>query len=188
MIKYFRMMRVHHYVKNVLIFLPCFFAGKMGNSVFLKKNLCAFIIFSFATSVVYIINDIKDKEIDKFHPIKKMRPIASGQISVKKAIETAIILFFGMFVLFFIEEINFAALGCCLLYILINLLYSFFGKNIPVLDVVLLGAGYLLRVLFGGCVSYIQVSSWLFLTVMCISFYLGLGKRHGELKKAGGGS
>ena len=186
MIKYLKMMRVQHYVKNVLIFFPCFFAGEMGNSVLLKKNLYAFITFSFATSIIYIINDIQDKERDKLHPIKKMRPIASGQISVKKAIAAVIILFFSMSVLVAIVKMDITAIGCCFLYIFINLLYSFGGKNIPVFDVALLGAGYLLRVLFGGYVSNIQVSSWLFLTVMCISFYLGLGKRYGELKKQGG--
>lgn len=185
--EYLRMMRIHHYVKNVLILFPLFFSGEMGNLSLLLKNLYGFAAFCMANSFVYIMNDLKDRERDRIHPIKKERPIASGRISVQKAIITEILLFIGMGIVLLVGKMNIFAVGCCYVYLFINFLYSFGGKNIPVLDVALLGAGYLIRVLFGGYVSNIQVSSWLFLTVMCISFYLGLGKRHGELVKPRGG-
>lgn len=185
--KYLRMMRVHHYIKNILILFPLFFAGEMGNCELLLKNMYAFLAFCMANSFVYIMNDIKDRERDRIHPVKRERPIASGEISVRKAVIMELILFAGMAGVLIAGEMNVFAAGCCYIYLFINFLYSFGGKNIPVFDIALLGAGYLIRVLFGGYVSDIQVSSWLFLTVMCVSFYLGLGKRHGELIKTRGG-
>ena len=186
--EYLKLVRVRHYVKNLLVLFPCFFAGEMGNLGLLLKNLYAFITLCLSSSFIYIMNDIRDRERDKLHPVKKERPIASGRIPVRKAVATEVALFLGISGMLLLGGMGVAAIGCCCAYVFINLLYSFWGKDIPVIDVAFLGSGYLIRVLFGGYVSGIPVSSWLFLTVVCISFYLGLGKRYGELMQGREGS
>ena len=83
--KYLKLIRVKHYIKNGLIFLPLFFSQNFLDFTLLGKMFLAFLSFSFACSIIYIINDINDKEKDKLHEKKKHRPIASGKISIKKA-------------------------------------------------------------------------------------------------------
>lgn len=181
MYKYYKLLRISHYIKNLLIFFPIFFAGKMVDSVALFKVLLGFIAFSMGCSFVYILNDIKDIENDKFHPIKKNRPIASGAISVRHALIISLVLLIGMFSILIVMQVNIYAILCAIVYIALNLIYSYKCKRIPLLDVVLLSSFYPLRILFGGFIANIEVSSWLFLTTICIAFFLGFGKRRGEL-------
>ena len=179
----FRLMRCTHYIKNVLVFLPLFFSGRIYDTSLLSVAILGFLAFCSLSSVVYIFNDIQDADRDRLHPKKKYRPIPSGDLSISQAVSLAILLL--VMALFFMYQIEASpsALFCCGLYLGINLVYSCGGKHIPVLDVVLLGAGYPLRVHFGGDICRIAISSWLFLTVLCLSFYLGLGKRRGEYVK-----
>lgn len=148
--EYLKLVRVRHYVKNLLVLFPCFFAGEMGNLGLLLKNLYAFITLCLSSSFIYIMNDIRDRERDKLHPVKKERPIASGRIPVRKAVATEVALFLGISGMLLLGGMGVAAIGCCCAYVFINLLYSFWGKDIPVIDVAFLGSGYLIRVLFGG--------------------------------------
>ncbi len=184
--KYLKLARVHHYIKNIFIFFPLFFSHNFLNACMFFKCFIGFLSFSFLTSAVYIINDICDIEKDRMHPKKKMRPIASGEVSVKGAV-----LF-----LVFILLLSFAlCIWCCwenlfgfvfpLMYLVFNVFYSLGGKNIPIVDIAVLASGFLLRLLYGSSVSGIEISGWLYLTVLALSFYLGLGKRRNELKLGG---
>ncbi len=183
--KYLKLIRVKHYIKNLLIFFPLVFSGNLFNINKLLITLSAFVIFSLSASMIYVINDIRDRDKDKLHEKKKNRPIASGEITVNKAWIVVFVLLFLSLVLNFCVNKNFNSYIFVLVYILINLAYSFGLKNIPLIDVAILVLGFLIRIIYGGYVIDVNVSNWLFLTVMSISFYLGLGKRRNEIIKVG---
>jgi 4-hydroxybenzoate polyprenyltransferase len=159
-------------------------------AVFQTKKLLAgtagFVAFCLVSSVVYIVNDIRDKEKDRCHPTKCNRPIASGEISEKQAwILVAVLLIVAFFCNMAVFRLDATLL--LLLYVLLNLAYSMGLKNVPLLDVTILVSGFLIRVLYGACVTDIAISNWLYLTVITIAFYFALGKRRNELKQIGDG-
>ena len=184
---YIKLMRPKHYLKNFLVFIPLLFSGNFFEEKMILKVIFAFVSFSLAASVVYIINDIRDKEKDKLHEKKKNRPIASGKVPVPNAIAFSILLII-MSVIF-----NYLAIGklinisyiFILIYVIINIFYSFGLKDVPIIDIAILVSGFVIRVLYGASVINIVVSNWLYLTVMSLSFYLGLGKRRNEYIKQG---
>lgn len=182
---YLILMRPHHYIKNVLIFVPLLFSGSFFDLNLLYKCLLAFFVFSFGASVVYIINDIRDKEKDKIHEVKKNRPIASGKVNIREAIVLIILLGCLSYLFSYLATDNFFDFSYLfvLIYILINIFYSFGLKNIPLLDIAILVLGFLLRVLYGAFIVNIKVSNWLYLTIISLSFYLILGKRRNEIQK-----
>lgn len=184
---YIKLMRPKHYIKNFLIFFPLVFSGNFFQKELLGSCIMCFFAFCLSASIVYIINDIKDKEKDKLHEKKKNRPIASGKVSVKNAIVLAILLFFLSYffqVLASNKLLDFSYLYI-LLYIILNIGYSLGLKNVPLLDVAILVSGFLIRVLYGASIVDVEISNWLYLTVISAAFYLGFGKRRNEIKKVG---
>lgn len=184
---YIKLMRVKHYIKNFLIFFPLVFNKNIFNGKLFFATLLAFFAFSLVASTIYIINDIRDKEKDKQHPKKKNRPIASGKVSVKGAIILAIILLIVSFLLQLVatKKVMHISYVYILIYMALNIAYSFGLKNIPIVDVLILASGFIIRVLYGASIGDIEVSNWLYLTILSLAFYLGLGKRRNEIKKAG---
>ena len=188
MSKYLKLLRVKHYIKNFLIFLPLLFNKSITNIDKLIPTILGFISFCFISSSIYIINDINDIEKDRQHPVKCNRPIAHGDISIIKAIIISIVLVILSLLIIIISGLHYSiyivsAIGYILIYFLLNILYSLGLKNVPIVDITILASGFLIRVLLGGAVSLVKVSSWLYLTIISVSFYLGLGKRRNELKK-----
>lgn len=185
--EYMKLMRIKHYLKNVLIFLPLVFSGELLDIHNLTNCIVGFIIFSFTSSIVYIINDIKDIENDKKHPIKKKRPLPLGTVSKEEAIILALVL--GLIAItlsiFVIGYERIIAIMLLLLYLAINVAYSFGLKKKPIVDIVILVAGFLIRVLYGAVITDIELSNWLYLTVISGAFYMGLGKRRNEILKQG---
>lgn len=180
--EYLKLMRINHYLKNILVFLPAIFSGLMFNAEVITKVVISFFSFSFVSSIIYIINDINDIEKDKMHPIKKNRPIASGSISKSKAIIFAFIIGILIILILYLNDLLFnKSTLILLLYLIINIIYSFGIKNIPLLDIFILAIGFVFRVLYGGLIINVEISNWLFLTVLSISFYMALGKRRNEL-------
>lgn len=183
---YLKLMRVHHYLKNVLIFLPLVFSQNLFDLTLLKKTILGFFAFSILSSIVYIINDIQDVEKDRKHPTKCKRPIASGAVSVKEAYILAVVIaVIGITLNYFACGVNLLGWGFVLLYVGLNFAYSMGLKNLPIIDITILVSGFLIRVLYGSAVTAIEVSNWLYLTVISMSFYLGLGKRRNELDAQG---
>ena len=180
-----KLMRVKHYIKNILIFLPIIFSYNFSNTTFLIKTIISFISFCLIASCVYIFNDIQDKDLDSKHPKKKSRPIASGKISIKFAYLILLIIFIVSHLLLFLISSSLYVYVLLDIYLVINILYSVKLKHIPILDVTILMLGFLIRVLFGALVINVLVSPWLYLTVISFSYYLGLGKRRNELDKNG---
>jgi len=185
--KYLKLMRIHHYIKNLLILLPLIFSGSLFDIELLNVNLFGFISFCLIASFIYVINDIADINQDKLHPLKCKRPIASGEIEKKNAIIFAIIIFIVSAICNYFIYIKSGYWVWILwsMYIFINFAYSFGLKKIPVIDVIILAAGFLIRVLYGGAICEIEVSAWLYFTVLAISIYMSLGKRRNELKNQG---
>lgn len=180
--QYIKLMRVSHYIKNLLVFLPLFFSGQIFEGRKFLVNLLVFFALSAVSSIVYIINDIFDRERDRKHPTKCKRPIAAGTISVKAAMCFAGFLFVVAVVCNGVV-FNWKVSAIMLAYLLLNLGYSFGLKNIPIVDIVILVSGFILRILYGAIVNEIEISNWLYLTVFVISLFLSLGKRRNELRK-----
>lgn len=182
---YIKLLRVKHYIKNVLIFVPLIFNGSLFEGKLLVKDICGFISFSLISSVVYIFNDINDIEKDKAHPTKRNRPLASGRISKQKAY-SMLILCLGIAVVIAICIGSKQGLMCLGVYLVLNIFYSVELKNRPIIDIVILVSGFFLRILFGSLITNIVISTWLFLTIIASSFYLALGKRRNELRVSTG--
>ena len=178
-------MRPKHYLKNVLIFLPLLFSGLLFDGDSIIRTGLAFIAFSFVASAVYIINDLKDRELDRLHPKKKYRPIASGDVSPATAIASVITLLVLAVGFQYLANFSVIGLGLLAFYLLINVFYSFGLKNIPIVDVSILSLGFVVRVFYGGDAVGVEVSNWLYLAVLAFSFYLSLGKRRNEIKGHG---
>ena len=182
---YLKLLRIKHWLKNGLVLLPLFFGKSIFNLNKIYSVLIAFVIFSFISSIVYIINDINDIEADRNHPKKKNRPLASGKVSIKNAILVLILLMIlsiSLIIYLYNKTTNIFIILIPLLYLILNILYSTKLKHIPIIDVAILVSGFVLRVYYGGIASNIEISSWLYLMIMFGSFYLGFGKRRNEMK------
>ncbi len=184
MARYFKLMRVRHYIKNLLVLIPLACSGQFLLPVKLLAGLEAFFIFCMLSSAVYVINDIKDLEKDRVHPTKCKRPLASGEVSVSSAIILLLLLL--LFVIIY------SALFCqphaivlLILYFSLNVAYSFGLKDVPLVDVAILASGFGFRIWYGAIVTEIAISNWLYLTVIALAFYCGLGKRRNEQKQMG---
>lgn len=180
--KYIKLLRIKHYIKNFLIFLPLFFNSSLFNIEKTKNVILGFVLFSVISSCVYIINDIKDVEKDRRNKYKRNRPIASGEIKIKEAI--MILVVFLMFSIILAYRLgSLYAILCLLIYFVSNIIYSMGAKNIPILDIAILVSGFIIRVIYGSVVAYIQVSNWLYLTVFSFSFFFSLCKRRNEFRE-----
>ena len=184
--KYIDLLRLKHYVKNVLIFIPIV----CSNNLTIKNIILicmAFFAFSFIASSIYIINDLSDLENDKLHSEKKNRPIASGKISIKTARLFIAILF--VLSLLFNTIVNKSFFNLSLLYLMIyfvlNILYSLFIKKVAIIDIIFLASFYILRIYYGAAIFDIGVSKWLFLTILSFSLFICLNKRKFDLNKKG---
>ena len=175
--KYLYLMRVHHYIKNILIFMPLIFSGNLTDRRKFTATLLGMIAFSLVTSAVYIINDIRDAEKDRMHPTKKNRPIASGAVTPFHAVVLMVFILIAAVVLLVVSDATAGSYALVILYLFINVAYSMGLKDVPLLDVTILASGFLLRVLFGAVLTGTEVSEWLYLTVLSGAFYFSLGKR-----------
>lgn len=178
---YLKLMRIKHYLKNLLIFLPLIFSMSFNNLENNINTFIGFILFLFVCSIVYIINDLGDIEKDKRHPKKCKRPLASGEVSKKEAYVLLIVLAIIVVIGNILINANIYSIIILLIYLVLNILYSKILKNIPLLDVICLVIGFVLRVVYGASIINVEVSNWLYLTIISFSFYLALGKRRNEL-------
>jgi len=184
---YLQLLRVHHWIKNILIFIPLFFSVSFFKISLVTSTVLGFICFSLLSSIVYILNDIQDMEKDRLHSSKCRRPLASGEISVAHAIAVLIFLSTALIVLLVMLRIqgnrlyNLKSIGLLLLYMVLNIGYSWGLKNIPIVDVTILASGYIFRVLFGSMIIGVNISVWLYLMITLGAYYMGLGKRRNEI-------
>lgn len=178
---YVKLLRVKHYIKNLLIFIPMFFGGVIFEKERLIKASLGFVCFCLISSAIYILNDYRDIEKDRKHPTKKNRPLASGRVKPNNAIIIMVMLVaIAMVISIKLKTIEGAC--CLLLYFVLNVAYSMGLKNKPIIDVVILASGFVIRVMYGGYITGVEISQWLYLVVTTGSLYMGLGKRRNELK------
>ena len=186
--KYFKLLRVEQWVKNLFVFAPLFFSGNLTRLDLLLQSIFAFIVFSLAASMVYIINDYSDITSDRLHPIKRHRPLASGAISKSSAITIFAALAFSVVGLLTFGYFTFS--GTLLLayiigfYVFMNLAYTFKLKHVAIVDISIIAIGFVLRVLAGGKITDIAVSQWAILLTFVLALVLAIGKRRGELINA----
>lgn len=187
--KYFKLLRVEQWVKNLFVFVPLFFSGNIKNIDLLSKSIFAFLIFSLAASAVYILNDYNDIEADKKHPEKRRRPLASGAVSKSQAIGIFLGLIVADIALVFFAQTYFQKnlwkfaiiIGS---YFVMNLAYTFRLKHVPIIDISIIALGFVLRVLAGGYITGISISQWAILLTFVLALVLAIGKRRGELINA----
>ncbi len=173
-------LRPPQWIKNVVVFAAVIFARQYHDVDKLLYTVIAFGCFCLISSTVYLVNDIVDRERDRSHPTKKNRPIAAGRISVGLASGIAALLAvagFGISVLFF-DWYFVATLGG---YVVLNLLYSSVLKNVVILDVMAIAAGFVLRAAAGAFAVDVPISSWLLICTTLLALFLGFGKRRHEL-------
>lgn len=180
-------MRPKQWAKNGVLFAALVFDRQLTKLVSLERTIIGFVIFCLLSSAVYIINDILDVQSDRAHPQKKDRPIASGALPVGIAIVFAVVLLVITFPVAYILSPGFALI--CVLYFVMNLAYSKWLKHVPLLDVLIIAAGFVLRV--AGGVMLIQVqrfSPWLYVVMTLGALYIGFGKRRSELSLLAAGA
>ena len=177
---YLKLLRVKHYIKNLLVFVPLFFGGAIFAPSKFGTACLGWIAFSAVSSAIYVLNDLRDIEKDRRHPTKCNRPLASGKISRKAAV---VVMGCCIIVTMFISVVigNPVSAAYLVVYFGLNVAYSMGLKNKPIIDVVILASGFVIRIYYGGSITGIQISTWLFLVVAVGSLYMGLGKRRNEL-------
>jgi 4-hydroxybenzoate polyprenyltransferase len=175
-------MRLRQWPKNAFVMAAVVFDRQLSlsNPLPLLRSLAAMLLFCFLSSSVYIINDLMDIEADRQHPIKRNRPIASGKLPVGLAVAFAAVLTVATLVLAYLLSPALALIA--LLYFVINLAYSFYLKHVALVDVLIIAAGFVLRVGAGVVVISVErFSPWLYVVMTLGALYIGFGKRRAEL-------
>lgn len=172
-------LRPTQWTKNFFIFAPLVFAKEFFALDLWLKTGAAFAIFCFFSGALYLVNDILDVEEDKLHPKKSQRPIASGRVAVSQAVASAVILSVLSLALAFVLNANFFIV--CALYGGLQLAYSLKLKHVVILDVFIIAAGFVIRVVAGGLVIQVPLSSWLLICTTLLALFLAMSKRRHEL-------
>lgn len=180
-----KLARPKHAIKNLLVFAPLIFNLKGINQENLTISFLGFLVFSLVASSIYIINDYKDIEKDRLHPKKRLRPLASGEVKKSEAKILFTILISTAVIISFIFNFNYISNLLLFTYFALNLFYSLGLKNIPVVDIVILASGFMIRLFYGSFLIDIKISSFMYLVVMSGAFYLGASKRYYEIIKVG---
>jgi len=183
MVSLFSLLRPQQWLKNLFVFLPLFFSGKLYRTDLLLDATYSFIAFSFMASAIYCINDIIDIEDDKKHKTKKYRPIASGKISITKAYIIAIILIVIAFAtIVFLATHNLKEqIFVLICYLVINIFYCFWLKKIAILDVMIIATGFVLRLFIGGFAVNIELTNWIVIMTYLLALFMAFAKRRDDL-------
>lgn len=176
---YIQLIRPKDWAKNMFLFIPVFFAGQIFSTNTFLHLVGGFICFSLVASSIYIINDYRDIEDDRIHPVKKTRPLASGTVSKASALVVCILfLIIGFTAAWFIRDKFLFVLA---IYFLLNLGYSFGLKSIPILDIIIVAIGFVLRVKAGAVIALIGLSEWLIIMVFLLALFMALAKRRDDV-------
>lgn len=178
-VAYLKLLRPKDWAKNLFLFLPLFFSGELLNLSLTFKVLGGFVAFSLIASSIYIINDYRDREDDRKHPVKCKRPLAAGTVSPTAALVLCgLLLIAGFGLAWWIRD---KFLFVLIIYFLVNLCYSLGLKSIPILDIILLAIGFVLRIKGGSVISYVPLSEWIIIMVFLLAVFMALGKRRDDV-------
>ena len=176
---YLRLLRPKDWAKNLFLFLPLFFGREIFNIEKLLHVALGFVAFSCIASSIYIINDYKDREDDRKHPVKCKRPLASGAVSPSSALAICgALIVVGFALAWIIRDKFFVVLA---IYFLLNLAYSLGLKAISILDIMILAAGFVLRIKAGSVISYVPLSEWIIIMVFLLAVFMAVGKRRDDV-------
>ena len=176
---YLKLLRPKDWAKNLFLFVPLFFGREIFNLDKMFHVALGFIAFSCIASSIYIINDYRDREDDRKHPVKRNRPLASGAVKPTTALVICGILLIAGFALsFYLRDKFVVVIG---IYFLINLAYSLGLKAISILDIFILAAGFVLRIKGGSVISYVPLSEWIIIMVFLLAVFMAIGKRRDDV-------
>jgi 4-hydroxybenzoate polyprenyltransferase len=178
-----RLLRPRQWIKNAFVLAPLIFSGSFVRPDAIYHTLAALALFCIAASATYVFNDLRDRDADRLHPVKRYtRPIASGAVSVSQAwtifAALCLTILFGFVV-------NAAVTAVIVVYLLLNIAYTVKLKRVPVVDLFVLAAGFVLRVHAGATAIALVVSPWMLITTLCLALYLAAVKRRDELSGSG---
>ena len=176
---YIRLARPNQWIKNMFLFASLIFSRHLFEGDFVLTELHAFLVFCLLSSAIYVLNDVADREADSLHPIKRTRPIAAGTISPAAGVVFALLLLVVTAVLAGMLSRSFQYAAA--IYAVLNIGYSFWLKRVILVDVFIIAAGFMLRVLAGAFAIDVEVSHWLVLCTLFVSLFLAISKRRGEL-------
>lgn len=179
----FNSLRPRHWSKNVLVFAPLVFAGRATELLSLLQALAAFALFCGLSGAGYLLNDLVDRERDRLHASKRYRPITAGRLPISKALHTSLLLYGCSLILSFLLGGRFGWVA--LAYAAVTLSYNLLLRNVVIVDLFAVAAGYVLRVVAGAVVIAVQVSSWLLICTMLLSLFIALSKRSLEIRILG---
>ncbi|HHT60813.1 MAG TPA: decaprenyl-phosphate phosphoribosyltransferase [Bacteroidales bacterium] len=180
---FIQLLRPEQWAKNLFIFLPLFFSGQLLNVNLLLQCVVAFFAFSFMASSIYCFNDIYDVEVDRQHPKKCKRPIASGKISVITAYAVMTVCFaLSLSILFlFGGAEKFSLMGLIVFYFVMNIAYCVKLKRYAIVDVIVISIGFVLRILVGGTATGIWLSEWIIIMTFLLALFLAFAKRRDDV-------
>lgn len=171
--------RIQQWIKNFFIFAPLIFSGHLFKVHDLLLTVAGFFVLSFASSAIYLFNDVVDMEKDKLHPEKSHRPIPSGKLKPSIAMFTFLVFAILSLIAAYIINPYFGLI--VFIYMAMNILYSFWLKQLVILDVMTISVGFVLRVIAGAIIINVPTSEWLIICTMLLSLFLGFSKRRSEL-------
>lgn len=175
----FEALRPHQWVKNSFVFAALLFAERLTDRHSVTVACLTALIFCVISSSVYLLNDVMDREEDRLHPVKRLRPIAAGKMSVTVAAAFAAALAAGALVGGW--EVGRRLFEVVAIYAVMNLVYSTWLKHVLLLDVFVIAAGFVLRVMGGGLAIHVRISSWLIVCTTLLALFMALSKRRHEL-------
>jgi 4-hydroxybenzoate polyprenyltransferase len=172
-------LRPHQWTKNLLVFAGIIFAAKIGDTGRWLEAIACFAAYCAASSAGYLVNDIRDRDADRAHPVKRRRPIASGELSVRSAYRMAVAL--ALLALGLAVPLGAASVGILALFVAVQLAYTMSLKRVVLIDVMSIAGLFVLRAAAGAVAVDVPISPWLLLCTGLLALFLGLGKRRGEL-------
>jgi 4-hydroxybenzoate polyprenyltransferase len=178
-VEIFKSLRPQQWIKNFFIFAPVIFSRNLLNRPVVLKSAAAFAAFCLIASAHYIFNDIRDLEEDRLHPVKSKRPLASGRLKTGPAVLSCAV--FAVLGLAVAAAINRGVLIISAAYFVLQVLYSLRLKHVVILDVFVVAAGFVIRVVAGGLAIEVAISSWLLICTMLLALFLAMGKRRHEI-------
>ncbi len=172
-------MRPAQWSKNLLVFAGLLFGRRLFDAASVLGAVSAFAVFCVLSGVVYLVNDIADRESDRRHPLKAQRPIASGALPVRTAVGVALVLGAVGLAAAYVIGPAFAAVAAA--YLALQILYSFPLKHIVIIDVLTIAVGFVLRAVGGAVAVHVEISRWLLVCTILLALFIALAKRRHEL-------
>lgn len=178
---YIKLLRPKEWAKNLFLFIPSFFAGKFFDSESVLLLIAGFFAFSFLASSLYIINDYRDIEDDRKHPEKRKRPLAAGVVNKQSAIAISIVLLLTGVLIGYLIDRSGKFLFIAGIYYVMNICYSFGLKNRSILDILMIAAGFVLRVKGGAILAEVDTTEWFIIMTFLLALFMAIAKRRDDV-------